>query len=774
MLLRFVFVLLGLLAAVPASAQPGTWDALTSMRWARALAASDDALWVGTDGGVYRYDPATGEIERFTTAEGLHGVDVRAVAYDARRGAVWVGYPDGVIDRIDEASGAVSSFFEIARAGRFASRGINRIDVSGDSLLISTEFGVVVFDAASGEVQDTYQRFGTLPGGTAAHDVLRAPTPDGAPGLWVATAQGVVWAPADSPNLQEPAVWTVEDASPAPALSLAFFEGRLYAGGERAGNADGDLHVHNTDGTWTALSLTPQSVTGLVVEGERMLIATPFFLGTLSEAGRGRTRTADGLFLEDVALGPDGRVWIADQFAGLTLLPEVAVTGQITVEPEVEVAPQGPLSNLISALDVGPDGDVWIALRAEFRRDGFAHFDGNAWTNYSQETGFDVPSRTYIGIHAGRDQVWASTLGGGTVLWRPEAGPVVFGHLNSTLQPAPLPTDTSYVVVPGVTTDAAGRAWVTNRYSTVPLHVYTPEGEWVEMPRPSGVPSTVSYSRPYFDSFGQLWMTVFDGSGGFVVLDPGADALDPADDRAVYVGGAGSGGTGLPHQQVHALAEDRSGRMWFGTERGLAVLFSPGSVFASGQGLAQPQWARTPDGTSFFLRDLRILDIAVDPADRKWLASSDGVWVLNSAGNEVIEHFTPENSPLPSREVLAVDVDPATGYVYLVTSGGLFRYHGDAVAATPQAEDLFVFPNPFRPDQHVGGIQIHGLVDATDLRILTIDGQVVARFETRGGSARWDGRDQRTGAPVPSGVYIVAAAGQNGEGTAYGKVAVIR
>lgn len=773
MRLRILLALAGLLvlaAAPSASAQSGRWEALTSMRRAQALAASADALWVGTAGGLYRYDPATGEIERFTTVEGLHGVDVRALAYDARREALWVGYADGVVDRVDAASGAVANFFEIARATRFASRGVNRIGVLGDSLFVSTEFGVVVFDAAEGEVRDTFQRFGTLPGGTAVHDVLRAPTPEGAAGLWVATARGVAWAPAASPNLQEPGAWTVEAEGPSPALALTFFGGHLWAGREQAGGERGDLHRRNPDGSWTMMGYTDRSVRGLVEAGERVLVETPFFLGQLSAAGLGRTRTREGLFLEGAALGPDGRVWIADQLVGLALLPEVAETGEITVEPEREIIPDGPLSNRISALDVGPEGEVWIALRSEFRSSGFARYDGTAWLNVSEETGHAVPSATYTAIHAGPGQAWAGTEGRGAVLWRPEAPPTAFDETNSTLQSATgFP---GYTVVGDVALDASGRAWLSNRFSPVPLHVHTPEGEWLEVQRPSGLPSSVNLGRLYFDSFGQLWISVELGNRGFAVLDPGAGAAEA--ERFLYVPGVGSGGSGLPHEAVHAFAEDRSGRMWFGTERGLAVLYAPGSVFAGSQGLAQPQWARTPDGASYFLRDLRILDIAVDPADRKWLASSDGVWLLNSAGNEVLEHFTPENSPLPSHEVLAVEVEPASGLVYFVTSSGLFRYRSDAIEAAPRAQDLFVFPNPFRPEEHAGGVQIRGLVDATELRILTVDGQVVARFETRGGSARWDGRDERTGAAVPSGVYVVAARGRKGEGTAYGKVAVIR
>ena len=46
--------------------------------------------------------------------------------------------------------------------------------------------------------------------------------------------------------------------------------------------------------------------------------------------------------------------------------------------------------------------------------------------------------------------------------------------------------------------------------------------------------------------------------------------------------------------------------------------------------------------------------------------------------------------------------------------------------------------------------------------------------DARGGSVRWDGRDERTGEPVTSGVYLVAAVAADGEETAHGKVAVIR
>ena len=61
------------------------------------------------------------------------------------------------------------------------------------------------------------------------------------------------------------------------------------------------------------------------------------------------------------------------------------------------------------------------------------------------------------------------------------------------------------------------------------------------------------------------------------------------------------------------------------------------------------------------------------------------------------------------------------------------------------------------------------------VRVLTLDGRVVFESDAVfGGSFLWDGRDARTGDLVPSGVYLVAASGADGEKTIYGKIAVIQ
>ena len=212
---RSVF-LVGLLAAlvVPVRAQSGRWTAHTSMREVTSISVGPQSLWVGTTGGVFSYTPTSGEIRRFTIADGLHGIQVRSIAYSEECGGgtscVWIGYQDGVIDRLDPQTRAVDSFHDIERAERFSRREINRLVIRGDSLLVATSFGLVVFDIRRNEVRDSYTQFGSILPATPVYDVTVAPGEDGLPHLWVATDNGVAAASVDAPNLKDPAAWQVE------------------------------------------------------------------------------------------------------------------------------------------------------------------------------------------------------------------------------------------------------------------------------------------------------------------------------------------------------------------------------------------------------------------------------------------------------------------------------------------------------------------------------------------------------------------------------------
>jgi ligand-binding sensor domain-containing protein len=66
---------------------------------------SSGSLWIATSGGLARIDASgAGSVESFTSADGLVDDDIRALAWDATRGVLWVGTANG-ISRVVAATG---------------------------------------------------------------------------------------------------------------------------------------------------------------------------------------------------------------------------------------------------------------------------------------------------------------------------------------------------------------------------------------------------------------------------------------------------------------------------------------------------------------------------------------------------------------------------------------------------------------------------------------------------------------------------------------------
>ncbi|MEQ9105251.1 MAG: two-component regulator propeller domain-containing protein [Rhodothermales bacterium] len=763
-----------------AQARQDGWTAHTSMRSAIAVASGADDVWVATTGGAFGYRLSTGEIKTMTMVDGLSGVQPRAVAVDDVRDQVWLGYGDGVLDRVDLATGRVTVFRDIARATQFASRGINRIHVREHVLYIGADFGVVVFDPVRDEVRDSYTRLGTASPAIPVRDIAVGPAIDGTERIWTALPEGLASAPLSAPNLQDPSAWQLEFVGATVAAndirSLAFSGSTLYVGTAR------DLYVRAADGNFLAMGLTAEPVSTLrsvedgIVGAERFRVIRIFQNGVAqltsipgAQDPTGATRT------------PDGSLWASDANEGLLRLSDPS-QGAIQADVQGVFNPNGPSAGNFSTLTVATDGTLW-AGGANASNTGFhrRNPDGS-WDDFTGRTYPVLNGKNrFLSVYSGDDATaWFGSEGGGLVH-------VVADELeihdasNSSLLPA-TGTD-NFVVVGGVAGDEQGRIWTTTRASGVPLHARDDNGTWRAFGPYVGeglTSSATAYGRIHVDSFGQKWVIVrnetnFQLVRGLMVLQTG-DISTPEDDRFRFFGSAGGAGLGLPSTTVTAITEDRDGLVWIGTSSGPAYFVNTGVVARDASARAiWPQWADRSNGT-FMLFGLRINDIAVDPANRLWFATSEGAWLVEAGegGFTPVQHFTTENSPLFSNEVLAVAVDDLSGEVYFSTDRGALSWSSDAVAPSLTARELTVYPNPLRLDAtDAAEVMIDGLVEATDIRIVTAAGSLVRRLESRGGRVAWDARDE-TGQLVSSGVYLVIAVGRNDEGTAYGRIAVIR
>ncbi len=762
-------------------AQDVRWTSHTSMRQITDVSASADAVWAATTGGVFRYEVGTGEISSYTASDGLHNVQTQAIAYDAGRQVVWIGYRDGVLDRLNPETGTIQTFRDIERAERFGSREIHGLVVHGDSVFVATSFGLVVFDPIRREVRDTYSQLGSIAPGTAVHDMMIARGPDGADTFWLATNDGVAYAPLSAPNLQDPSAWTIEQSGlpSAETRSIAFFDGTVYVGGVE------DLARRLPDGGFEALGRSRWPVWDLLQIGERLVGAERFNLIVVEPGGNARVLDMDP-YSNPVVLaeGSDGLLWVGDTEGGLIAVePPTSSTAAAGIV-QGDVYPSGPFVNKFSDIGVGADGTLWAAGAGG--GSWFHRFDpSSGWTDFMSRTVPVLEGRgSYERIYVDpRGHVWVGSAGHGMAEVTDDGTVRTYDTNNSSLRPPPKSAP-NFVFVGGIASDREGKLWVTSRASSVPFHVVTPEGEWTGIPRLDCDGFTFSGLTPdriLVDSFEQKWIIVLDEFNlrrviGLLVLDTGGTPSELTDDRCRFFSSEGSGGQGLPGTMITSMVEDRDGLMWIGTEKGLAFVINSGIVARDPSAtLIWPQLADRTQGT-FLLNGIKINDLAMDPANRLWVATDQGVSVVQQVENgyEISATYTDRNSPLFSSVVVAIAVDPMSGRVYMATDQGLISFESDAIAASEQADDLKVYPNPARIlDGAEPSIFVEGLVDATELRVVTLDGEVVARMRTRGGRARWDGRDL-TGALVPSGMYLVVAVGDNGEGAAYGKVAVVR
>jgi hypothetical protein len=161
----------------------------------------------------------------------------------------------------------------------------------------------------------------------------------------------------------------------------------------------------------------------------------------------------------------------------------------------------------------------------------------------------------------------------------------------------------------------------------------------------------------------------------------------------------------------------------------------------------------------------------VDPANRKWIGTPNGVWLLSEDGYTVIKNFTTANAPLLSNNVMEIGIDESSGEVFFGTEKGLISYMGDASEGAKGYGNVEIFPNPVRPD-FTGSVSIRGLIDNSTVKVTDISGQLVYETTSSGGFASWDGRSMN-GRRVSTGVYLIFAANKDGSQTHVGKLLFI-
>ena len=222
-------------------------------------------------------------------------------------------------------------------------------------------------------------------------------------------------------------------------------------------------------------------------------------------------------------------------------------------------------------------------------------------------------------------------------------------------------------------------------------------------------------------------------------------------------------GKSITWNYVYCMTTDQDGLVWTGMNNGI-VAFDPSRAFDDNFAVIHPKVSRN-DGTGQFdylLDGLMVNSIAVDAANRKWIGTeSAGLYLVTPDGSKILKQFNTENSYLTSNTIYAVCCNTNTNSVYVLTANGFLEYMCDVAPSASSYDNVYVYPNPVRPD-FTGLLTITNLMSNSYLKVTNAEGATIKQWHSDGGTATWDCCDQ-SGDRMPTGLYTVYASQQEND-----------
>lgn len=731
------------LSAVMFSQQPANWKNHTDMKQVNSIQALNDGVWAATNGGGFFYDNTLDSYKKLAKTEGLFSTTLTAACVD-NYGKVWFGSSTGALNVFDPSDNSVQTILDIYNSDR-VNKQINELRTLGDTIFISTEFGLSLIDTKSLTFYDTYYKFGNLSSNIRVVSTFSSNL------IYTATEFGIAAQKAGATNLSAPESWNIYNTSSGLPSNIVrkirTFDNMLIAA------TDKGLSQFNGS-SWQAFlpSFNGVSIIDIQVSNDSLFISHG---NSISVYNQGSITTIFSCPFEIRK--------ISSSTAGLFA---ASSKGIVKVEPGNNykiIVPNGPEANQFPGMSVDNDGVLWSASGKDNRGVGFYSFNGDYWqtTNTSNAP---LPYNDYHTTYSGPDNItYIGSWGFGFVR--------IADNNLSIFRAADMPVqgileDPNFKVVTGFGDDSKGNLWLLNwgAADRKPLCLLTKDSLWVTF---SIGAELNQYFEKHFnltvDQYDTKWFCVQDErKAGLYYFNENKTTDNSADDFSGYV----SKTSGLNDNNINCIVPDNRGDLWLGTSLGVNIITNTSSVLSN-----SPQIRVS---SVFILRQQTINCIAVDPLNQKWVGTNQGLLLVNSDGSQLIATYDTRNSALLSDVIRSIAIDKNKGIVYVGTDAGLTSFETPAIEPVESFSDLFIYPNPFLLVDKNEFLTIDGLIKDSEIKILSITGKLISEFSSPGGRvAYWSGKDL-DGKFVSSGIYIIVAYDQDGNDVATSKVAVLR
>ena len=738
------------------------WQGYFSYNEIKDLSESATTIYAASENALFSKNTVTGQIKTTTTIDGLSGQTISSLYHSETFNKTLVGYENGLMIVINEVDGSILNVVDIINKQLPSStKKINHFMEFEGIVYVSCDFGIVQFKLATLQFGDTY----FIGSNGAEISISQTTIYNGF--IYASSNTGIRRAAIANKNLVDYKQWELIAAGSWSGVTT--FGTDLFAV-----NAAGSIYKYDSNSNiflgYTVLSqpssdiratanyLVVTTLNSIYVYNKQMVLIRQINTNQITESYPNftcATITADTIF---IGTKEDGMI--------TTSLSSALVFENST--------PIGPLRNNIFALQTTSNalwtvyGDYTVDYNPyDLDSYGVSKFSAKGWLNIPFEKVLGAKSLTRITVNpANENEVYASSFFSGLLKIVNDEPKILYNQTNSGLESLTF-LGPSYIDVRinGAAFDKSGNLWVTNSRIKNGLKVLKSTGQWQSYAMDNILNSAIdnSFGRMAIDKNGTKWLTTNrDGVVGFnesinkfkkITLGPDAGNLPIADARVVAV--------------------DTRNQLWIGTTKGLRILPNVGSFLSDDKLTTNPIIILEDNLAQELLYEQFITDIVVDGANNKWIGTADsGVFLVSPNGQQTKYHFTSSNSPLPSNVINDIDINSSTGEVFIATAKGLISFKGIATAASEDLNNVFVYPNPVRPE-YEGTVKIAGLLDKANIKITDIEGNLVFEKIAEGGTIEWDttafGKYK-----VASGVYMIFISAQDGVETKVKKVMIIR
>lgn len=735
--------------ALQAQLQPiGQWRDHLPYQQVTGVTHTADKIWAVTPYSLFSVDPADNSIERWSKTNGLTETGISAIAADPAANRIVIGFNNSNIDVL--VNDKVTNINAFKNANIAGDKSIQSIFIHQQLAYIATGIGIIVLNLDKYEIKDTY-----IIGAGGTRIKVNAITSDGA-WLYAATEEGVKKAPLNNANLADFRNWQLISGTnglPAGSVqSLTSVQNKILA-------LRNDSLWLQSGNSWSLFYRDGNNIKNCTVSNNTILLSE-----TNNNTGRIVTLSATGSIdktIQDAQLTRipkqavlfQNEYWIADTLAGLSNYNGTAFN---------RLTPDAPLSTVTGSMQI-MNNTLWVAAGGVNNnweplnnKSGLFSLNDNTWSYYNGAR-FPIldslPDMVSVAIDPINESVWAGSFGGALANIKKDNSITIFKQ-NSAIQPAYFSTN-SYRVS-GLAFDADNNLWVANYGALSPIHVKKADGNWRSFIIPFAL-TEQGVSQIVIDDNNQKW-TVLPKNVGLACFNTGQSIDNPGDDQwKFYRSGKGNGN--LPDNMVRCIAKDKNNFIWVGTAKGIGVIQCTQQVFTNQGCEAVLPIVQQDNFAGYLFSNEDVQTIAIDGADRKWVGTKNGVWLISPDAEKTIYRFTENNSALLNNDVKQIAIDEKTGEVFFATAKGICSFRSTATEKTETQSNVLVFPNPVPPGYN-GTIAIRGVAGNAIVKITELNGRLVYQTKALGSQAIWNGKDYN-GRTISTGIYLVFASDEN-------------